>query len=91
MVKSMLDLKSVRQNPEALRTALKNRNHPEKPLDELVGLDFEWRKVKSDADNLKAERNKLSLEINEAKKTKLTPRISTIISLWGLPWLNWVV
>jgi len=64
----MLDLKWVRANPDAVRTALTNRNQTTKALDELVKLDIEWRKVKADADKFKGDRNKVSLEINEAKK-----------------------
>ncbi|MBM3229517.1 serine--tRNA ligase, partial [Candidatus Parvarchaeota archaeon] len=64
----MLDLKKVRENPQEIRSGLAARNYPAKALDEALALDCEWRKLKTDADSLKAQRNKLSLEVSAAKK-----------------------
>ncbi|MFA5106516.1 MAG: serine--tRNA ligase [Candidatus Micrarchaeia archaeon] len=64
----MLDLKHVRENPSLYRDALSKRNHPAAALDEILALDVEWRKIKSEADELKAGRNKISLEVAAAKK-----------------------
>ena len=66
----MLDLRAIRENPDMLSTSLKNRNLPLDPVEKLVELDKKWREVKMEADGLKALRNKLSLEISEAKKKK---------------------
>ncbi len=64
----MLDLKAIRTDPEPFRLALKKRNAATAPIDEIVQLDVDWRKLKKEADELKAARNKLSMEINAAKK-----------------------
>lgn len=64
----MLDLKAIRTDPEPFRLALKKRNAPTAPIDEIVQIDADWRKLKKEADELKSARNKLSMEINAAKK-----------------------
>ncbi len=65
----MLEVKFIRENPEAIRGMLKKRN-VEAPLDEIVELDSKWRKVKQKADELRAKRNRFSVEIAEMKKKK---------------------
>lgn len=64
----MLDLKAIRTNPEPFRLALHKRNVPTTPIDEIIQLDVDWRKLKKEADDLKSARNKLSMEINASKK-----------------------
>lgn len=68
----MLDIKLVREDPEAVRKNLARRNNPEilKMFDDLVKSDEEWRKSLSELNDLRATRNKLSLQIAEAKKKK---------------------
>ncbi len=66
----MLDLRAIRENPELLSASLRNRNLPLDPVERIVELDKNWREVKMEADGLKALRNKLSIEISEAKKKK---------------------
>ncbi len=68
LVIPMLDLKALRTGPEPFRLALKKRNAPTEPIDHILKLDEAWRQVKSSGDKLKNERNKLSMEINAAKK-----------------------
>ncbi len=64
----MLDLKAIRTDAEPFKAALRRRHAPITPIDEIVSLDAAWRQVKTTADKLKSERNKLSMEINAAKK-----------------------
>ncbi len=64
----MLDLKHVRENPQHYRDALAKRNHPASILEEILVLDIEWRKIKAEADTLKSQRNRISIEVAEAKK-----------------------
>ncbi len=64
----MLDLKAIRTDAQPFRLALKKRNAPTEPIEQILQLDAAWRQVKSSGDKLKAERNKLSMEINAAKK-----------------------
>ncbi len=61
----MLDLKFVRENPEIVKQNIRNKFQDRKlPLvDEVIELDAESRKVKQEADNLRANRNKISKQI----------------------------
>lgn len=61
----MLDIKFVRENPEAVKENIRKKFQDEKvPLvDEVVLLDGERRDVQKRADELRANRNKLSKEI----------------------------
>ena len=61
----MLDLKFVRENPEIVKQNIKNKFQDSKlPLvDEVIELDSENRKVKVEADELRASRNKISKQI----------------------------
>ncbi|HJX05082.1 MAG TPA: serine--tRNA ligase, partial [Candidatus Nanoarchaeia archaeon] len=66
----MLDINLIRENPELVRKNLERRKDPEKLkwLDELIKTDNDWRKLKKQVDDLRCERNKISEEINKAKK-----------------------
>ena len=68
----MIDIKFVRENPELVRENIKKKSQLEKlPLvDKIRELDEQWRKARVEADNLRASRNKISEEINKAKKEK---------------------
>ena len=77
----MLDIRFVRENPEAVKQNIKNKFQDAKlPLvDEVIELDAKCRAAKTLADNLRAERNKYSKMIgglmaqgkkDEAEKTK---------------------
>ncbi len=66
----MLDIKLVRESPDTIRKDLERRNDSEKMklLDETIRLDSEWRDELRKVEELKAERNKLSSEVNRLKK-----------------------
>ena len=61
----MLDLKFVRENPDIVKQNIKNKFQDKKlPLvDEVIKLDEEARATKQEADNLRAEKNKISKQI----------------------------
>ena len=61
----MLDLRFVRENPEAVRENIRRKFQDNKlPLvDEVIALDTERRKLTTEADTLRANRNKLSKQI----------------------------
>ncbi len=61
----MLDLRFVRENPEIVKQNIRNKSQDSKlPLvDEVIALDEENRKVKKEADDLRASRNKISKQI----------------------------
>lgn len=59
----MLDINFVRENLEAVRAALVNRNFPDDTLDKFAELDSERRRVITEADALNQARNASSKEI----------------------------
>ncbi len=79
----MLDANFVRENLDAVRTALANRNFPAADLDRFADLDAERRRVNGEADAVNQQRNAASKEIGalmqagktdeaEAKKAEVT-------------------
>ena len=61
----MIDIKFLRENPEAVKENIRKKFQDSKlPLvDEVIALDEERRKTQQEADTIKAEKNKLSKEI----------------------------
>ena len=61
----MLDIKFVRENPELVKENIKKKFQDQKlPLvDEVIALDVENRKTITEAEALRAERNRLSKTI----------------------------
>ncbi len=61
----MIDIKLLRENPDLVKKNIKKKFQDEKlPLvDEVIALDMESRKAKQEADDLRANRNKVSKEI----------------------------
>lgn len=59
----MLDLIFVRENLDAVRQALADRNFPGETLDKFVELDTERRRVIGEADKINGLRNAISREI----------------------------
>ena len=68
----MIDIKLIRENPELVKKNIKRKaqDHKIVLVDRVKKLDEDWRKVKQEADSLRAERNKISESINQAKKAK---------------------
>ncbi len=66
----MLDIKLIRERPELVRENLERRGDPRavRILEEVLETDRKWREVKRKAEQLRSERNKLSLKISEMKK-----------------------
>src|SRR5690348_11320510 len=62
----MFDLKWIRDNPEAFDGGLARRGLPP-ASPRILALDREWREAQTGAEQLQAERNKLSREIGAAK------------------------
>ena len=63
----MLDLKFLRENPDIVKQNIKNKfqDHKLPLVDEVIALDAQNRKTQQEADNLRAERNKISKEIGK--------------------------
>ena len=61
----MLDMKFVRENPEAVKENIRKKFQDDKlPLvDEVLALDKQYRAVKQEADCLRSDRNRISKQI----------------------------
>ena len=61
----MLDIKFLRENPEKVKENIKKKFQDNKIelVDKVIELDAESRKTKQEADDLRANRNKISKEI----------------------------
>ncbi len=55
----MLDLKFIRENPDIVKTAIKNRNLSIN-IEQLLELDKQWRSLNAQAEELKCQRNMAS-------------------------------
>ena len=67
----MLDMKAIREDISVVEDALRKRHYGDEEqniLQNIMTLDQGWRKVKKEEEELRAERNKLSMAINEKKK-----------------------
>ena len=67
----MLDTKLIRSEPDKVRQALINRNSDTDVLDLFLDLDEQRRKALWEVEALKAERNSVSEQIAQMKKSKL--------------------
>ena len=65
----MLDLNFVRENLDAVRRGLRDRNFPDDALDKFVALDAERRRVIAEADEINRLRNAASKEIGSLMQT----------------------
>ena len=68
----MLDLNLIREQPDLVRTALKNRQMDASPIDDILRLDEKRRVLLTQVETLKAERNTVSKAIG----TTLAPGAS---------------
>ncbi len=61
----MIDIKFLRENPEKVKENIKKKFQDNKIelVDKVIELDAESRKTKQEADDLRANRNKISKEI----------------------------
>jgi len=64
----VLALSLVRDQPDTVRKALRDRRHPTEAVDRVVALDDERRRLQQEADALKAERNQQGPEIAKRKR-----------------------
>ncbi|HLD12488.1 MAG TPA: serine--tRNA ligase [Candidatus Nanoarchaeia archaeon] len=66
----MLDIKFIREHPDAVKESLKRRFKQDRCVlvDKLLDLDKEWRSLKQEGDALRQKRNLLSEQVNRLKK-----------------------
>lgn len=72
----MLDINLIREDPELIRKALKDRQMDSSPVEKILVLDRERRALIQEVEKLKAERNIVSKEIGrmkdaQARQTKI--------------------
>ncbi len=90
----MIDIKFLRENPDLVKENIKKKFQDSKLalVDEVIALDAESRKVKQEADDLRANRNKISKEIGglmaqgkreeaEAKKAEVAAGAKRLVEL----------
>jgi seryl-tRNA synthetase len=63
----MLDIKFIRENPEIVKQGIINKNEKDR-VDEILALDEKRRKIISEAEELKAQKNQVSAKIPQMKK-----------------------
>ncbi|MBC8496254.1 MAG: serine--tRNA ligase, partial [Chloroflexi bacterium] len=66
----MLDINLIRENPDLVRVALKNRQEDSAPVDRVLELDAQRRDLIQAVETLKAERNAGSKEISRTKDSE---------------------
>ena len=72
----MLDINLIREQPDVVRKAMKDRQMDASPIDAILQLDEKRRSRLNEVEKLKAERNAVSKEISQlkdasAKKSKI--------------------
>ena|SRR3989344_3804935 len=76
----MLDLKLLRENPQAIKADLKKRGESEKLkwVDEVIKMDKDYRALLQEAETLRMRRNQITDEINKlmAQKKDFKPKIA---------------
>ena len=63
----MLDINLIRESPELVRKALRDRQMDTAPVDAILKLDDQRRGMLTEVETLKAERNTVSKEIGQMK------------------------
>lgn len=63
----MLDTKFIRENPEAVKQGIQNKNEKDR-VDEVLALDEKRRKLIAEVEELKAKKNQVSAKIPQMKK-----------------------
>ncbi|MEG2174139.1 MAG: serine--tRNA ligase [Oscillospiraceae bacterium] len=70
----MLDMRVIRQDPEKVKAAMKNRNkNLDAVIDEIIAIDGQRRDINAKSDALKAEQNKASRQISVIKQMGQDP------------------
>ncbi len=79
----MIDINLIRNSPGIVKENIKKKFQEAKlPLvDKISELDKKWRKLKFEADTLRAKRNKVSKQISEAKKAKDENKTKELLKL----------
>lgn len=63
----MLDIRFIRDNPDIVREAMRRRGE-DAPVDELLAVDEERRRLVTEVEQMKAQRNEASERVAQAKR-----------------------
>ena len=63
----MLDMRTIREQPELVREALQKRQMDPSPVDRIITLDEERREIIQKVENMRSERNTVSKQIGRMK------------------------
>jgi len=75
----VLDIRLIRQQPEAVRTALARRGaHAAAGIDRVLELDARWRSLTAELEALRAERNQAGREITGAPTPEQRERLAAL-------------
>ncbi|MBI1973948.1 serine--tRNA ligase [Candidatus Micrarchaeota archaeon] len=69
----MIDIRLLREHPEVMRDNLRKRDS-DWPLDRVLAADKEWREVLRKVEDLKAERNRATMEMAKLDAKEREPR-----------------
>ncbi len=75
----MLDIKFIRENPQKVKMLLGRRGIAEEEIDEILKLDEKIRKMITDLNSMRAERNSISKEIAKLKAAKDEEGVNKIL------------
>lgn len=64
----MLDLKWINENPELLKTKLKQRNHSTEAVDKLLSIDSKRKEKIQQTETIRSKKNAIAKEVGEKKR-----------------------
>jgi seryl-tRNA synthetase len=73
----VLPLELIRKDPDAVRRAAELKGEGA-PVDEILALDIEWRRLLTDAETTKREQNELSKQFSKSKDQALVPKMKEL-------------
>src|SRR4029077_20565970 len=73
----MLPLELIRKEPDRVKRAAELKGE-EAPIDEILALDAEWRRLLTEAEETKAEQNALSKQFGQSKDQALVPKLKEL-------------
>lgn len=74
----MLDINFIRESPELVRQAAKNKNRSSDAVDKILEIDIERRKLIVSIENIRQERNKLNEQLKVERTESLMAKSSEL-------------
>jgi seryl-tRNA synthetase len=73
----LLPLELIRKDPDGVRRAAELKGEAA-PVDEILAVDAEWRRLLTEAESTKAEQNALSKQFGQSRDQALVPRMKEL-------------